>query len=70
MGAVYTVGSLAALSAEEAQGRHFADKAALFAALGDLLQQQPAITLLAKRARSSRMEEVITFVKNLKEQAC
>ena len=68
--AVYTVGSLAALSAEEAQGRHFADKAALFAALGDLLQQQPAITLLAKGARSSRMEEVIAFVKNLKEQAC
>lgn len=68
--AVYTVGSLAALSAEEAQGRHFADKPALFAALGDLLQQQPAITLLAKGARSSRMEEVIAFVKNLKEQAC
>ena len=68
--AVYTVGPLAALSAEEAHGRHFADKPALLAALGDLLQQQPAITLLAKGARSSRMEEVIAFVKNLKEQAC
>ena len=68
--AVYTVGVLAALSAEEAQGHHFADKPALFAALGDLLQQQPVITLLAKGARSSRMEEVIAFVKNLKEQAC
>ena len=68
--AVYTVGPLAALSAEEAHGRHFADKPALLEALGDLLQQQPAITLLAKGARSSRMEEVITFVKNLKEQAC
>ena len=68
--AVYTVGPLAALSAEEAHGQHFADKPALLEALGDLLQQQPAITLLAKGARSSRMEEVIAFVKNLKEQAC
>ena len=67
---VYTVGTLAALSSEEAHGQHFADKPALFAALSELLQQQDQVTLLAKGARSSRMEEVIAFVKNFKEQAC
>ena len=67
---LYTVGALAALSSEEAHGQHFADKPSLFAALGELLQQQEQVTLLAKGARSSRMEEVIAFVKNFKEQAC
>ena len=70
MDAVYTVGKLSALTSAEAGGQHFADKAALLAALGELLLQHPAITLLAKGARSARMEEVIEFVKNIKEQAC
>ena len=52
MAAVYTVGKLSALTSAEAGGQHFADKAALLAALGELLLQHPAITLLAKGARS------------------
>jgi UDP-N-acetylmuramoyl-tripeptide--D-alanyl-D-alanine ligase len=68
--AVYTVGQLSALTSAEAGGRHFADKASLLQALEELLSQHPAITLLAKGARSARMEEVVEFVKTIKEQAC
>jgi UDP-N-acetylmuramoyl-tripeptide--D-alanyl-D-alanine ligase len=67
---LYTVGTLSALTSAAADGQHFADKSALFSALGTLLQQHPDITLLAKGARSARMEEVIEFVKKIKEQAC
>ncbi|MGL4206068.1 MAG: UDP-N-acetylmuramoyl-tripeptide--D-alanyl-D-alanine ligase [Aeromonadaceae bacterium] len=68
--AVFTVGLLAEQAAKAAGGVHFSDKTALFAALTPLLSQHPHLTLLAKGARSSRMEEVIEFVKNSKEQAC
>ncbi len=68
--AVFTVGRLAEHAAQAAGGQHFADKAALFAALAPLLSRPEHLTLLAKGARSSRMEEVIEFVKNSKEQAC
>jgi UDP-N-acetylmuramoyl-tripeptide--D-alanyl-D-alanine ligase len=67
---LYTVGTLSALTSAAADGQHFADKSTLFSALGTLLQQHPDITLLAKGARSARMEEVIEFVKKIKEQAC
>jgi UDP-N-acetylmuramoyl-tripeptide--D-alanyl-D-alanine ligase len=67
---LYTVGTLSALTSAAADGQHFADKSTLFSALGALLQQHPDITLLAKGARSARMEEVIEFVKKIKEQAC
>jgi UDP-N-acetylmuramoyl-tripeptide--D-alanyl-D-alanine ligase len=68
--AFYTVGRLSACASQEANGKHFADKPALFAALSQLLQQHDDISLLAKGARSARMEEVIEFVKKFKEQAC
>ena len=64
------VGPLSIHSAQDAGGRHFADKSALFAALEELLSQHSDITLLAKGARSSHMEEVIEFVKTRKEQTC
>ena len=68
--AVFTVGRLAEHAALAANGQHFADKPALFAALTPLLHRHEHLTLLAKGARSSHMEEVIEFVKNSKEQAC
>lgn len=68
--AVLTVGPLSALTAEAAGGQHFADKASLCQRLTQLAEQQPHLTLLAKGARSSRMEEVIEFMKQLKERAC
>jgi UDP-N-acetylmuramoyl-tripeptide--D-alanyl-D-alanine ligase len=64
------VGPLSIHAAQAAGGRHFADKSALFAALEELLSQHSDITLLAKGARSSHMEEVIEFVKTRKEQTC
>jgi UDP-N-acetylmuramoyl-tripeptide--D-alanyl-D-alanine ligase len=67
---LYTVGTLSALTSAVAEGQHFADKPALFSALGTLMQQHPDISLLAKGARSAHMEEVIEFVKKIKEQAC
>ena len=65
-----TVGPLSAHAAQAAGGRHFADKRALFTALEEVLSQHSDITLLAKGARSSHMEEVIEFVKTRKEQTC
>ena len=65
-----TVGSLAEHAALAGGGQHFTDKSSLFAALGKLLAEKEGITLLAKGARSSRMEEVIEFVKTSKEQTC
>ena len=65
-----TVGTLAQYAALAGGGQHFADKSSLFAALGKLLAEKEGITLLAKGARSSRMEEVIEFVKASKEQPC
>lgn len=65
-----TVGSLAEYAAVAGGGQHFPDKGSLFAALGKLLAEKEGVTLLAKGARSSRMEEVIEFVKSSKEQTC
>ena len=68
--AVLTVGELSRHTAEAANGRHFADKSSLNQALQALMQQQRPVTILAKGARSARMEEVVAFVKSCEEQAC
>ncbi len=68
--AVYTVGHWAALTAEAAGGQHFADKASLLAALPALLNAHQDLVLLAKGARSSKMEDIIEFARSFKEQAC
>ncbi|NCB61002.1 MAG: UDP-N-acetylmuramoyl-tripeptide--D-alanyl-D-alanine ligase, partial [Gammaproteobacteria bacterium] len=68
--AVLTVGELSRHTAEAAGGRHFSDKDGLNLALQELMQQQRPVTILAKGARSARMEDVVTFVKSCEEQAC
>lgn len=68
--AFLTVGRWSEASAAEANGLHFNDKAALCAALADILSQHDTVSLLAKGARSARMEEVVEFVKKSKEQTC
>ncbi len=68
--AVLTVGELSRHTAEAAGGRHFSDKDSLNQALQELMQQQRPVTILAKGARSARMEDVVTFVKSCEEQAC
>ena len=61
---------MAALTAEAAGGQHFADKASLLAALPALLNAHQDLVLLAKGARSSKMEDIIEFARSFKEQAC
>ncbi len=68
--AVLTVGPLAAHTASAAGGRHFPDKSSLCAAVAALRSQHPDITLLAKGARSARMEEVVAYFQNDKEPEC
>ena len=68
--AVLTVGPLAAQASSAAGGRHFPDKTSLCAAIAALRAEHPDITLLAKGARSSRMEDVVAYFQNDKEQAC
>nr|WP_321241704.1 UDP-N-acetylmuramoyl-tripeptide--D-alanyl-D-alanine ligase [uncultured Tolumonas sp.] len=68
--AVLTVGSLSRHAAEAADGQHFNDKESLYQALQMLIQQHRPMTILAKGARSARMEEVVAFVKSCEEQAC
>lgn len=68
--AVLTVGELSRHTAEAAGGQHFSDKNSLNLALQELIQQQRPVTILAKGARSARMEEVVAFVKSCEEQAC
>jgi UDP-N-acetylmuramoyl-tripeptide--D-alanyl-D-alanine ligase len=68
--AVLTVGDLSRHAADAASGQHFTDKESLCQALKTLLQQQRPMTILAKGARSARMEEVVAFVKSCEEQAC
>ncbi len=70
--AVFTVGELSRHTAEAAaaSGQHFANKDSLYQALQTLMQHQRPMTILAKGARSARMEEVVAFVKSCEEQAC
>ena len=68
--AVLTVGDLSRHAADAASGQHFTDKESLSQALKTLMQQQRPMTILAKGARSARMEEVVAFVKSCEEQAC
>ena len=68
--AVLTVGDLSRHTADAASGQHFTDKESLSQALKTLMQQQRPMTILAKGARSARMEEVVAFVKSCEEQAC
>ncbi len=68
--AVLTVGDLSRHAADAASGQHFTDKESLCQALKTLMQQQRPMTILAKGARSARMEEVVAFVKSCEEQAC
>lgn len=67
---VYTVGRWSAVAAEAAQGTHFADKTQLLAAVSAVLAAHDDLVLLAKGARSSRMEEVIEHVRSIKEHTC
>ena len=47
------------------------NKESLYQALQQLMQQQRPVTILAKGARSARMEDVVTFVKSCEEKtAC
>lgn len=68
--AVLTVGHWAAVAAEAGSGQHFADKPGLLAAVSELLASHQDLVLLAKGARSSRMEDVIEHVRNFKEHTC
>lgn len=68
--AVLTVGKLAKHTAEAGKGQHFSDKQGLCEVLRSLIQQQQPITILAKGARSSRMEDIVAFVKSSEEKAC
>jgi UDP-N-acetylmuramoyl-tripeptide--D-alanyl-D-alanine ligase len=68
--AVLTVGHLSRHAADAAAGQHFDDKNGLCQALKTLMQQQRPVTILAKGARSARMEEIVAFVKSCEEQAC
>lgn len=68
--AVLTVGELSRHTAEAAAGQHFVDKPSLYQALHQLMQHQRPMTILAKGARSARMEEVVAFVKSCEEQTC
>jgi UDP-N-acetylmuramoyl-tripeptide--D-alanyl-D-alanine ligase len=68
--AVLTVGDLSRHAAQAADGHHFTDKESLCQALKTLMQQQRPMTILAKGARSTRMEEIVAFVKSCEEQAC
>lgn len=68
---VLTIGELSRNTAEAASGQHFVNKESLYQALQQLMQQQRPVTILAKGARSARMEDVVTFVKSCEEKtAC
>lgn len=73
---VLTVGKASAVVSEVNQGQHFRDNPALIAALiaqvqqfhhesGQDSQQQQEITVLAKGARSARMEDIIAALQDL-----
>ncbi len=68
--AVLTVGPLSQATAEAAEGIHFETKDALCQHLHQIIQQQPIMTILAKGARSSRMEDIVHFVKSCEEATC
>ena len=68
---VLTIGELSLNTAEAASGQHFVNKESLYQALQQLMQQQRPVTILAKGARSARMEDVVAFVKSCEEKtAC
>lgn len=68
---VLTIGELSRNTAEAASGQHFVNKESLYQALQQLMQQQRPVTILAKGARSARMEDVVAFVKSCEEKtAC
>lgn len=68
---VLTIGELSRNTAVAASGQHFVNKESLYQALQQLMQQQRPVTILAKGARSARMEDVVTFVKSCEEKtAC
>ena len=68
---VLTIGELSRNTAVAASGQHFVNKESLYQALQQLMQQQRPVTILAKGARSARMEDVVAFVKSCEEKtAC
>ena len=68
---VLTIGELSRNTAEAASGQHFVNKESLYQALQQLMQQQRPVTILAKGARSARMEDVVAFFKYCEEKtAC
>ncbi|TDB62165.1 UDP-N-acetylmuramoyl-tripeptide--D-alanyl-D-alanine ligase [Photorhabdus khanii] len=60
---VFSVGTSSAyISEASGRGQHFADKAALVAALVPLLQQHTVISVLVKGSRSTAMEDVVSAI--------
>ncbi|ERT15055.1 UDP-N-acetylmuramoyl-tripeptide--D-alanyl-D-alanine ligase [Photorhabdus temperata] len=58
---VFSVGTSSAyISEASGRGQHFADRAALVAALVPLLQQHKVISVLVKGSRSTAMEDVVS----------
>ncbi|OAN16568.1 UDP-N-acetylmuramoyl-tripeptide--D-alanyl-D-alanine ligase [Photobacterium jeanii] len=68
--AVFTFGKASAVVSELNQGQHFAEKSGLLAAINaqvaQVLKQHQEVTVLAKGARSSRMEDVIAALQENK----
>lgn len=68
--AVLTVGPLSKSTAEAANGLHFENKPALCEMLKSLIEKHKPVTVLAKGARSARMEEIVEFVKSCEDATC
>lgn len=68
--AVLTVGPLSKATAEAAGGHHFENKESLCDSLKTLMQNNHPVTILAKGARSARMEEIVEFVKSCEDATC
>ena len=68
--AVLTVGPLSRSTAEAASGLHFENKQALCEMLKSLMEKHKPVTVLAKGARSARMEEIVDFVKSCEDVTC
>ena len=67
---VLSVGPLSTATAQAAGGLHFESKNELCLHLHQIIKQQPTVTILAKGARSSRMEDIVNFVKSCEEATC
>lgn len=67
--AVLTVGEESRHTAAAAAGRHFANKAALFEVLAQMINTHQEVSILVKGARGSHMEDIVEMVKGHQESA-